>query len=277
MFEKGGYIVYGTTGVCLVEEITGMKMKGASGEKLYYVLRPCFQKGNTIFTPVDNSKIAMRAVMNKAEAEALVERIPEIEELTETDDKERERLYKEAIKSGKPGEWIRIIKTSYLRSRKREAEGKRATTVDDRYFHTAEEHLYAELAVVLGMEMEDLKLYDAEYRLLEIVWEKEPLSSTELYKECLPRLGWKKSTTYTVLRKLVERKILKNENGAVTALVKKETVQRYESQAVVEKWFDHSLPGFVAAFLGEKKLSREEAEELKQLIDTYQEDGEDMR
>ena len=83
--------------------------------------------------------------------------------------------------------------------------------------------------------MEDLKLYDAEYRLLEIVWEKEPLSSTELYKECLPRLGWKKSTTYTVLRKLVERKILKNENGAVTALVKKETVQRYESQAVVEK------------------------------------------
>ena len=90
-------------------------------------------------------------------------------------------------------------------------------------------------------------------------------------------LGWKKSTTYTVLRKLVERKILKNENGAVTALVKKETVQRYESQAVVEKWFDHSLPGFVAAFLGEKKLSRKEAEELKQLIDTYQEDGEDMR
>ena len=80
-----------------------------------------------------------------------------------------------------------------------------------------------------------------------------------------------------LLRKLVERKILKNENGAVTALVKKETVQRYESQAVVEKWFDHSLPGFVAAFLGEKKLSRKEAEELKQLIDTYQEDGEDMR
>ena len=99
MFEKGGYIVYGTTGVCLVEEITGMKMKGASGEKLYYVLRPCFQKGNTIFTPVDNSKIAMRAVMNKAEAESLVERIPENEELTETDDKERERLTKKPSKA----------------------------------------------------------------------------------------------------------------------------------------------------------------------------------
>ena len=122
--------------------------------------------------------------------------------------------------------------------------------------------------------MEELKLYDAEYRLLEIVWELEPLTSTELYKACLPRLGWKKSTTYTVLRKLCERGILKNEGSRVTALVKKEDVQRYESQAVVERWFDHSLPGFVAAFLGEKKLSRKEAEELKKLIDSYQEEEE---
>ena len=122
--------------------------------------------------------------------------------------------------------------------------------------------------------MEERKLYDAEYRLLEIVWELEPLTSTELYKACLPRLGWKKSTTYTVLRKLCERGILKNEDSRVTALVKKEDVQRYESQAVVDRWFDHSLPGFVAAFLGEKKLSRKEAEELKKLIDSYQEEEE---
>lgn len=115
--------------------------------------------------------------------------------------------------------------------------------------------------------MEEWKLYDAEYRLMEIVWEKEPLSSTELYKACLPRLGWKKSTTYTVLRKLCERGFLKNEASLVTSLVKKEDVQRYESQAVVEKWFDRSLPRFVAAFLGERKLSEEEAEELKRLID----------
>lgn len=159
MFEKGGYIVYGTTGVCQVEEITGLSMKGASGDKLYYVLRPCFQKGSTIFTPVDNGKITMRAVMSRNEAEELVERIPEIEELNESDDKERERHYKEAIKSGNPGEWIRIIKTSYLRSRKREAEGKRATTVDERYFHAAEDHLYAELAVALEMGKDEVKNY----------------------------------------------------------------------------------------------------------------------
>ena len=115
--------------------------------------------------------------------------------------------------------------------------------------------------------MEEWKLYDAEYRLMEIVWEKEPLSSTELYKACLPRLGWKKSTTYTVLRKLCERGFLKNEASLVTSLVKKEDVQRYGSQAGVEKWFDRSLPRFVAAFLGERKLSEEGAEELKRLID----------
>ena len=105
------------------------------------------------------------------------------------------------------------------------------------------------------------------YRLMEIVWEKEPLSSTELYKACLPRLGWKKSTTYTVLRKLCERGFLKNEASLVTSLVKKEDVQRYESQAVGGEVV-RPLPAPVcAAFLGERKLSEEEAEELKRLID----------
>ena len=124
--------------------------------------------------------------------------------------------------------------------------------------------------------MEDLKLYDAEYRLMEIIWEMEPLTSTELHKECLPRLGWKKSTTYTVLRKLCERGILKNENSVVTALVKREDVQRYESQAVVGKLFDHSLPRFVAAFLSGKNLSVKEAEELKRMIDACQEGEENV-
>ena len=123
--------------------------------------------------------------------------------------------------------------------------------------------------------MEELKLYDAEYRLMEIVWELEPLSSTELYKACLPRLGWKISTTYTMLRKLCERGMLRNENSTVTSLVKREDVQRYESRAVVDKWFDHSLPRFLAAFLGEKKLTEEEAEELKRLIDESRKKGEE--
>lgn len=115
--------------------------------------------------------------------------------------------------------------------------------------------------------MEDYKLFDAEYRFAEIVWELEPVNSTALVKVCGQRLGWKKATTYTVLRKLCTRGILQNENATVTARVKKEQVQQYESEAVLERTFDNSLPAFVAAFLKERKLSEKEAEEIRHLID----------
>lgn len=115
--------------------------------------------------------------------------------------------------------------------------------------------------------MEPYKLFDAEYRFMSIVWELEPVNSTQLCRVCQERLGWKKPTTYTVLRKLGERGLVRNENAVVTALVKREQVQQYESQAVVEKSFGGSLPGFLAAFLGKRKLSREEAEELKRIIE----------
>ena len=115
--------------------------------------------------------------------------------------------------------------------------------------------------------MEPYKLFDAEYRFMSIVWELEPVNSTQLCRVCQERLGWKKPTTYTVLRKLGDRRIVRNENAVVTALVKREQVQQYESQTLVEKAFDGSLPGFLTAFLGKQKLSREVAEELKRIIE----------
>ncbi len=111
------------------------------------------------------------------------------------------------------------------------------------------------------------KLFDAEYRFMDIIWELEPVNSTQLCRVCQERLGWKKPTTYTVLRKLGERGLLQNENATVTALVGREEVRQYESQAVVERGFEGSLPVFVAAFLGKKKLTQKEAAELKQLIE----------
>ncbi|WP_312698773.1 BlaI/MecI/CopY family transcriptional regulator [Sedimentibacter sp.] len=115
--------------------------------------------------------------------------------------------------------------------------------------------------------MEELKLFDAEYKFLDIIWESEPVNSTELTKLCLQRLGWKKPTTYTMIRKLAEKSILKNENATVTSLVKREQVQKYESEALLEKSFDNSLPAFIAAFLKDKKLSQSEAEEIKRMIE----------
>jgi len=159
MFEKGGYIVYGTTGVCEIQDITPLKMRDVPGDRLYYVLTPCFQKGNTIFTPVDNEKVPLRAVMSKEEASALIDGIPGIEELWEKDDKLREKRYKEAIRSCDPREWIRIIKTSYLRQQERKAQGKKVTTVDERYFRSAEDHLYSELSISLEIPKEEVKKY----------------------------------------------------------------------------------------------------------------------
>ena len=159
MFEPGDYVVYGMKGVCQVEEITELDMKGTAEGRLYYVLRPCFQKGSTIFTPVDNEKTAMRAVMSRDEARKLVDEISEIEALLEKNDKERERQYKEAIRSGDPRQWVRIIKTSYLRGQERIAQGKKAAMIDERYFHAAEEQLYEELSIALNLPKEDMRAY----------------------------------------------------------------------------------------------------------------------
>ena len=120
--------------------------------------------------------------------------------------------------------------------------------------------------------MEKYKLFDAELKFMNIIWEEEPIKSGELVRVCNEKLGWKKSTTYTVLRKLAQRGVLKNENTIVTSIVKKEDTQIYESHEVVEKSFGGSLPKFLTAFFGNKKISKDEAEELKNLIDSYKED-----
>jgi predicted transcriptional regulator len=115
--------------------------------------------------------------------------------------------------------------------------------------------------------MEKYKLFDAEYKFVSIIWDNEPINSTELVKICADKLGWKKSTTYTVLKKLCGRGILQNRDATVTSLVKREDVQRYESRAVLERTFDGSLPKFLTAFLSGRKLSEQEAEELKRIIE----------
>ncbi|NLO21456.1 MAG: BlaI/MecI/CopY family transcriptional regulator [Syntrophomonadaceae bacterium] len=115
--------------------------------------------------------------------------------------------------------------------------------------------------------MEKLKLFDAEYKLAVLVWDNEPINSTDLVRLCAEQLGWKKSTTYTMLKKLCERDILQNREATVTALVKREDVQKYESRAVLARSFDGSLPQFLTAFLDNHKLSQQEAEELKKIIE----------
>lgn len=119
--------------------------------------------------------------------------------------------------------------------------------------------------------MEQYKLFDAEFKFICIVWDAEPVATRKLTELCREKLGWKRTTTYTVLRKLIDRGMLHNENSVVSSVVKREQAQRYESEAVVDKAFNGSLPKFIAAFLNDKTLSADEAEELKQLIDLHRE------
>ncbi|MBO5371842.1 MAG: CarD family transcriptional regulator [Lachnospiraceae bacterium] len=158
MFEVGQYIIYGNTGVCRVEEITKMAAPGEKEKRLYYALDPVYANGSRLFTPVDNQKIIMRPVLTKEEAEALIERMEEIEVLWVSDEKKREQIYKDAIRSCDCEEWVKIIKTLYVRKISRLAEGKKVTSSDAKYLHLAEENFYGELSIALGIpkgEMEE--------------------------------------------------------------------------------------------------------------------------
>ena len=119
--------------------------------------------------------------------------------------------------------------------------------------------------------MESLKLCDGVYRFMTIVWENAPIASGELVKLCNNILGWKKSTTYTAIKKLSEKGYIKNENAVVSVLIEQQLVQRDESNYFVERTFGGSLPGFLTAFLGGKSISKEEADKIKKIIDSYSE------
>lgn len=121
--------------------------------------------------------------------------------------------------------------------------------------------------------MEHIKISEGEYRLACIVWDNEPLPSGRLVELAADKLGWKKSTTYTVLKKLVSRGVLKNENATVSALIPKADILREESRDVVERTFGGSLPSFLTSFMSGRTLSAAEAEELKALIDRFREGG----
>lgn len=120
--------------------------------------------------------------------------------------------------------------------------------------------------------MDQLKLSESEYRFATLVWENEPLGSGQLAALGKQQLGWKKSTVYTVLKKLCERGILHNENATVTSLIRREQVQRFESKQFMDRTFGGSLPSFIAAFMSDKKISKAEADDLKNLIDSYKEE-----
>ena len=159
MFEKGQYIIYGIRGVCEVMDITTVDRPGGPKGKLYYVLRPYYHQDSKIVTPVDSDKTVIRPLLTREEALALIDRIQDVKEMEVTEDKQREERYKEALKTCDCRVWVSMIKALYLRRKDRMDQGKKMTDLDERYFKTAEENLYSELALSLGMPREEIVDY----------------------------------------------------------------------------------------------------------------------
>ncbi len=159
MFEIGEYIIYGVNGVCKVEHIGTVKLSGVAKDRLYYTLRPVSEREGVIYTPVDNKKITMRPILTQREAEELLKDIQEIDSIWVSDDKARDTIYKQAMQKCETREWVRMIKTLYLRKKTRLAEGKKITVSDEKYYRLAQENLYSELSIALGIPKDQMEEY----------------------------------------------------------------------------------------------------------------------
>ena len=113
------------------------------------------------------------------------------------------------------------------------------------------------------------KVFESEYRFCLILWEHEPVKSSELVALCREQLGWKPTTTYTVIKRLSERGVLENNQKIVSSLVSKDEVQAAEINEMVEKTFEGSLPAFIAAFTKHQKISEKELDAVQAMIDRY--------
>jgi CarD family transcriptional regulator len=158
MFSIGDLVIYGTNGVCQVMGVSAPHLMGASDDRLYYELKP-YHKDGKIMTPVENQKVPMRAILNEEEAAQLIEEIPDIEMLWIENDKVREAQYKECIRSADCRQWISIIKTLYNRRIERQRQGKRMTATDERYLKQAQDYLYSELSIPLGLPKDKVETF----------------------------------------------------------------------------------------------------------------------
>lgn len=159
MFKKGEYVVCANKGVCSVEAVTTLDISGVDRKREYYILKPVYMAGSTVYIPVDTAEESMRRVLSKEEADRLISGISDIPLITITNDKLLEQEYRGCMKSNNCEELVKVIKTIYLRKQKRLEAGRKVTAVDAKYFRLAEANLYGELAISLGMSRGEVEHY----------------------------------------------------------------------------------------------------------------------
>lgn len=157
MFEVGEYVVYGNKGVCQIKGVGPLDMPGVSKDRIYYTMNQVYMRGSTIFTPVDSDKL--RKVLSKSEATDLIDYIRDVNPVLVNNDKERERLYNETLRNADCRELCKMIIALHRRREQRIADGKKATSTDERYSHAAEDILFGELGIALGINRNEVKQY----------------------------------------------------------------------------------------------------------------------
>lgn len=162
MFEKEELIMCGGHGVCRVVDIVGNPIDKFDRKRKYYLLEPVFEKGSTVYTPVDSEKVIMRRILTREEAENLIARITQIETVWVQEEKSREQMYKEAIRTYDCDTLVEIIKTLYLRKQSRIQDGKKVLSSDEQYLRKAEELLYSEMSFALSIPKETVAQYITE-------------------------------------------------------------------------------------------------------------------
>jgi len=160
VYKKGEYVVVGNKGVCIIDNITTLDISGVDKEREYYILKPVYVPGSTVYVPKDSTE-SMRRILTKEEVTHLIKEIPQIPLIDIVNDKLLEQEYKGCMKTNSCEEWVRIIKTIYLRKQKRLEAGRKVTAIDAKYFRIAEDNLYGELAVVLNIPKTEVEHYIA--------------------------------------------------------------------------------------------------------------------
>lgn len=159
MFQVNDYVVYGKNGVCKIDDICMQPFDGADKNIKYYVLKPVNTKGGTIYTPVENNKVAMRNIMTKDEAMDLIHKVPVMDPISVDNEKYRETYYRNSMLTGDSEELIKVIKTIFLRKQKNIEAGKKMSATDEKYLRQAEESLYGELAYTFKLSEDEVKDY----------------------------------------------------------------------------------------------------------------------
>lgn len=153
MYQKGEYVVYGTNGPCMVEDVTKLKIPGCDAKRFYYVLRPVKTGRSVIYSPVDNSKVTIRPVLSEEEATVLLREIPVIGSLEIENEKVREETYKNVLHDSDLRRWIGLMKMLCRRRQDRLRQGRKFTAIDERYLKETEELLGCELSIALGQDV----------------------------------------------------------------------------------------------------------------------------